>query len=69
MPLRLARKDHDCHGKRAPAPAEAALSRVSFSCARDGVVHAILFELAGEPWWFVGKDLGDGCYAIIRRAS
>ena len=32
-------------------------------------VHAILFELAGEPWWFVGKDLGDGCYAIIRRAS
>jgi len=24
-------------------------------------VHVILFELADEPWWFVGKDLGDGC--------
>jgi hypothetical protein len=32
---------------------------------RPGVVHANLFELAGEPWWFVGKDLGDG---DIRRA-
>ena len=28
--------------------------------------HAILFELAGEPWWFVGKDR---LLAIIRRAS
>ena len=22
--------------------------------------HAILFELAGEPWWFVGRILGAG---------